>query len=34
MNYLHILQSSSAVAGIAMIYMGSQWLKQYLWSLI
>ena len=34
MNYLYFVQTSSAIAGIAMIYMGSRWLKQYLWTLV
>ena len=34
MNYLNIIQSTSAIAGIAMICLGSRWLKAYLWSLI
>ena len=34
MNYLNFVQTTSAVAGIAMIYIGSRWLKQYLWTLV
>lgn len=34
MNYLNFVQTTSAIAGIAMIYMGSRWLKQYLWALV
>ena len=34
MNYLNLMQSSSAIAGIAFIFMGSRWLKQYLWTLV
>lgn len=30
MNYMDFVQTTSAVAGIAMILMGSRWLKQYL----
>ena len=34
MNYLNFVQTTSAIAGIAMIYMGSRRLKEYLWSLV
>ena len=34
MNYLHFIQTSSSIAGIAMLYIGSRWLKQYLWTLV
>ena len=34
MDHLHFLQSSSAVAAIAMIVIGSRWLKRYLLDLI
>ena len=34
MNYLHFFQSTSAIAGIAMICIDSRWLKAYLWNLI
>lgn len=34
MHYLNFVQASSAVAAIAMILIGSRWLKEYLLSLI
>ena len=34
MNYLQFIQTSSSIAGIAMLYIGSRWLKQYLWTLV
>lgn len=30
MNYLDFVQTTSAMAGIAMVVIGSRWLKQYL----
>jgi len=34
MNYLNFVQTTSAIALITMIFMGSRWLKQYLRTLI
>ncbi len=34
MNWMHILQTLSALAGIAMILYGSACLKQFLWAQI
>ena len=30
MNFLEFAQTTSAISGIAMILIGSRWLKQYL----
>lgn len=34
MNYLNFVQTTSALAGIAMIFLGSRWLKYYLRTLV
>ena len=34
MNYLNFVQTTSAMASIAMIVIGSRWLKRYLWTLV
>lgn len=34
MNILEFAQTTSAIAGIAMIVIGSRWLKQYLRTVI
>jgi hypothetical protein len=34
MNYLNLMQSASAIAGVAFVFMGSRRLKSYLWTLV
>lgn len=34
MNFLDFVQTTSAIAGIAMIVMGQRWLKHYLRTMI